>query len=73
MAATGRPFPEEEPCHVQDPDGARLAALFLSTSASAQGTCRAADITCDGVVNSLDFVDLSVCFGQPVDVPLPQG
>ena len=45
--------------------GALLAALFFSTSASAQDTCRAADITSDGQVSAPDFTALSICYGQP--------
>jgi len=46
-------------------------ALAFSATATAQETCRAADITSDGTVSAPDFNALSICYGQPVTVPLP--
>ena len=52
---------------------AALIALAFTHTAQAQPTCREADITSDGTVTSPDFTALAICFGQDVDVPLPQG
>jgi len=53
-----------------------LALIFLvlvAPSAQAQQTCRAADITNDGVVGTPDFTALTQCYGMPVTAPLPSG
>ena len=53
---------------------ALLAALFVvSSQASAQATCRAADITSDGIVSAPDFTELSVCYGRDVSEVVPSG
>lgn len=50
-----------------------LTLVLAATSAQAQQTCRAADITSDGQVSAPDFTALSVCYGHPVTAPLPVG
>ena len=48
-------------------------ALGLAAPATAQQTCRAADITSDGVVAAPDFLALGNCFGRDVSEGVPSG